>query len=546
VHADLPRFWVRASTLLTTRAGSSCPHASASASPGFVITIALPEPCLALYPSVTWASSARSSKLRRVRTSAFRRLVRSVREHRRSRVRRARPPRRSGRVATVRRNRTRRRIGGFLTRVEIWRRRRYPAHAAPEGEVRGSSRTSGCCDVVLLLESRLGSAGACAGVFGDPADGIYVDATSVRAVTRVRCWSGSRDGRVIALTRILRRAERAGARFLPLIFASANFAGGGVLDELGVAQVDGCSSIWECLRCSSMRRTAFFVSKDGPLDMRMNPHAGKSAYEVLATASERELATVSSNTAKSARRDASPARSSTPLHRPRCRRHDGFWRSSSPARCNRPGQSRTHPCGHARVSGASHRRQRRTRRLRDGLDSAVGRCGARGRVVAHSFHFSRRSHRETEIPRRFPLNVSHEEAVTPDGASARRTRAREALKMRAAERKADDGSARASRATPSSHRQPAQCEVCRAAARRSQRPGPLRGIAQVTFTLAIVVGHAARIRDADVEPDGTHLRRQSRARPARSASGRDGAARRQARSPQLGSSPGFPSRQNSA
>jgi len=39
------------------------------------------------------------------------------------------------RVATVRRNRTRRRIGGSLTRVEIWAKERYPAHAAPEGEV---------------------------------------------------------------------------------------------------------------------------------------------------------------------------------------------------------------------------------------------------------------------------------------------------------------------------------------------------------------------------------------------------------------------------
>ena len=36
----------------------------------------------------------------------------------------------------------------------------------------------------------------------------------------------------------------------------------------------------------------FSVGKTAPLDMRMNPHAGRSAYDVLATASEGELADI--------------------------------------------------------------------------------------------------------------------------------------------------------------------------------------------------------------------------------------------------------------
>ena len=36
----------------------------------------------------------------------------------------------------------------------------------------------------------------------------------------------------------------------------------------------------------------FSLGKPAPLDMRMDPHAGRSAYDVLATASEGELADI--------------------------------------------------------------------------------------------------------------------------------------------------------------------------------------------------------------------------------------------------------------
>jgi len=153
-----------------------------------------------------------------------------------------------------------------------------------------------------------------------------------------------------------------------------------------VAQVTGALRFGSVFDAFDEAYRGFFASKDGPLDMRMNPHAGKSAYEVLATASERELADIFFEYGeRSARRDASPLDRRTPLHRRAADDHDGFCEARR-RRGASPGTSRTHPSGHARVSGASHRRQRRTRRLRDGLDSAVGRLRGAGRVVAISFH----------------------------------------------------------------------------------------------------------------------------------------------------------------
>jgi len=117
-------------------------------------------------------------------------------------------------------------------------------------------------------------------------------------------------------------------------------------------------------------------------------------------------------------------------------------------------------------------------------------CAARPRG-RHQLPLSRRSHRETEIPRRFPPERSHEEAVTPDEGECEENRAREAAKCARPNGRPDDGSARASRATPSSHRQPAQCES--AAQRRVVRSVRGRYAGSPSDVHAgDRVGHAAR------------------------------------------------------
>jgi len=66
---------------------------------------------------------------------------------------------------------------------------------------------------------------------------------------------------------------------------------GGALDELGLATVDG--ALFD-LGVSSMQfdeaERGFSLLRDGPLDMRMNPTGGPTAYDLLARSSESELA----------------------------------------------------------------------------------------------------------------------------------------------------------------------------------------------------------------------------------------------------------------
>jgi 16S rRNA (cytosine1402-N4)-methyltransferase len=66
-----------------------------------------------------------------------------------------------------------------------------------------------------------------------------------------------------------------------------------VLDGCGVAAVDG---VLFDFGVSSMQlddpERGFSIGKPSALDMRMNPYVGRSAYDILATASERELADI--------------------------------------------------------------------------------------------------------------------------------------------------------------------------------------------------------------------------------------------------------------
>lgn len=65
------------------------------------------------------------------------------------------------------------------------------------------------------------------------------------------------------------------------------------LTALGLAVVDGVLfDVGVSSRQLDRPERGFSLQHDGPLDMRLNPHEGESAYDVLATRSERELADI--------------------------------------------------------------------------------------------------------------------------------------------------------------------------------------------------------------------------------------------------------------
>jgi 16S rRNA (cytosine1402-N4)-methyltransferase len=271
-------------------------------------------------------------------------------------------------------------------------------------------------------------------------DGIYVDATfGAGGHTRAMLERISGTGRFIALDSDPTAEERARALDSSrLTFASANFRRlSDVLDELGVAQVDG---VLFDLGVSSMQfdeaYRGFSLSKDGPLDMRMNPHSGKSAYEVLSTATERELADIffEYGEERSARRIARSIVERRSIGALPTTTTD-FAKLVAGA-VHRPGhRERIHPA--TRVFQALRIAVNdELDALRDGLDSAVGRLRGAGRVVAISFH----SLEDRIVKRKFRedsrLNVLTKKPVTPDESECEENPRARSAKMRAAERKA--------------------------------------------------------------------------------------------------------------
>jgi 16S rRNA (cytosine1402-N4)-methyltransferase len=122
--------------------------------------------------------------------------------------------------------------------------------------------------------------------------GFYVDATfGAGGHSRALVARLGPGGRVLALDRDPR------ARLLPgddprIELVAANFAGlAAVLDERGIELVDG---VLFDFGVSSMQfdepERGFSLAADGPLDMRMTPTSGQSAYEFLAGSDERTIA----------------------------------------------------------------------------------------------------------------------------------------------------------------------------------------------------------------------------------------------------------------
>jgi 16S rRNA (cytosine1402-N4)-methyltransferase len=127
-------------------------------------------------------------------------------------------------------------------------------------------------------------------------DGVYVDATFGRGGhSRLILAQLGPAGRLIALDRDP-DAIRAGASLQDsrLTLVKRAFSGlGAVLDEQGVAQVDG---ILLDIGVSSPQiddaARGFSFRADAPLDMRMDPESGLSAADWLATAAEGEICEV--------------------------------------------------------------------------------------------------------------------------------------------------------------------------------------------------------------------------------------------------------------
>ena len=221
-------------------------------------------------------------------------------------------------------------------------------------------------------------------------DGIYVDATFGAGGHSQAILSRLGDsGRLISFDADPQAVERARAIVDPRFsLISGNFRDlAGSLERCGVDAVDG---VLFDLGVSSMQfddpERGFSIGKAAPLDMRMNPLAGRSAYDVLATASERELADIFFlyGEERSARRIA----------------HAIVERRAAGALPHTTTEFA------ALVSGILHRPGRRERihpatrvfqalriavndeldALRDGLNAAIGALRDAGRVVVISFH----------------------------------------------------------------------------------------------------------------------------------------------------------------
>ena len=268
-------------------------------------------------------------------------------------------------------------------------------------------------------------------------DGIYVDATFGAGGHSRGILERLTTGRLIAFdadpSAQQRLPEHPAFTFIPDNFRNLS----SVLDDLNVPLIDG--ALFD-LGVSSMQfdqaQRGFSFRETAPLDMRMNPHAGRSAYDILSTASESELADIFFyyGQERSARKIARVI-----VHR----------RSQ-----NKLPDTTTEFA--ALISGLMHRKGMREKihpatrvfqalriavndeldALKDGLHATVGRLRTAGRVVVISFHSLEDRIVKTTFRDDARLDVLTRKPVTPsDEELAANPRARSA-KLRAAQRKA--------------------------------------------------------------------------------------------------------------
>ncbi|MGA9943439.1 MAG: 16S rRNA (cytosine(1402)-N(4))-methyltransferase RsmH [Candidatus Cybelea sp.] len=269
--------------------------------------------------------------------------------------------------------------------------------------------------------------------------GVYVDATFGAGGHARAILERLRDGQLIALDADPLAGARAAVVADPrFTFVQANFRDlTRVLDRHAIESVDG---VLFDLGVSSMQlddvERGFSLGKPAALDMRMDPTVGPSAYEILTTAGESELADIffRYGEQRMARRIARAI----------------VARRSHGALPNTTAEFA------AFVAGIVHRRGRRERihpatrvfqalriavndeldALRDGLHGAIGRLRGAGRIVAISFHsledrIVKQTFRDDER-----LEVLTRRPILPEDDEVARNRRARSAKLRSAQRKA--------------------------------------------------------------------------------------------------------------
>lgn len=269
--------------------------------------------------------------------------------------------------------------------------------------------------------------------------GIYVDATFGGGGHTAAILACLRGGRLLAIDADPHAPERAAAIADPAFsFAHANFRDlRAVLDGQGIDRVDG---VLFDLGVSSMQlddaQRGFSMTKTAPLDMRMNQYEGRSAYDVLSSASEHELADIfyAFGEERAARRVARAIVA---------RRREGTLPKTTSDFANliagivqqRGHRERVHPA--TRIFQALRIAVNdELDALREGMTSAVDALRDGGRIVAISFHSledrivknALRSDERVDVLTKKPVRPSAEEvAENPRSRSA---------KLRAGERRA--------------------------------------------------------------------------------------------------------------
>jgi 16S rRNA (cytosine1402-N4)-methyltransferase len=269
-------------------------------------------------------------------------------------------------------------------------------------------------------------------------NGIYVDATFGAGGHALAILDRLREGRLIAVDADPQAGVRAAAIADPrFTFAQANFRDLiHVLDRHAIESVDG---VLFDLGVSSMQlddaERGFSLGKPAALDMRMDPTVGPSAYEILTTASEGELADIffRYGEQRMARRIARAI----------------VTRRSHGALPNTTAEFAAFVAGIVQRRGRRERIHPATRvfqalriavndelgALRDGLHGAIGRLRGAGRIVAISFHsledrIVKQAFRDDER-----LEVLTKRPILPETDEVVRNRRARSAKLRAAQRK---------------------------------------------------------------------------------------------------------------